>query len=98
MFLDPPVVSTLAEQNIIEGSDLDIACKASPGNPNSTSFLWTKYGTVTKHTGAILQLRDIHRNSSGSYRCTASNIYTNGEEGTHFQLMVVNVLCMYCVC
>lgn len=88
----PPVVSTLAEQNIIEGSDLDIACIASPGNPNLTSFLWTKYGTVTKHTGAILQLRDIHRNSSGSYRCTASNIYTNGEEGTHFQLMVVNVL------
>lgn len=40
-----------------------------------------------------LQLYKIQRTSSGTYKCTAENNYSNGEKGTHIQTMVVNVLC-----
>lgn len=41
------------------------------------------HSTVTKHT----------RTHSGIYRCTAENLYGNGEKGIHSQSMVLNVLC-----
>lgn len=82
------------QQNIIEGRDVSITCQTIPGNPNFTTFYWTKEDTQAfKQIGSTLQLPTIQRTSSGTYRCTAENMYINGAKGTHSQTMVVNVQC-----
>lgn len=91
---DPPMVDKLSKQDIIEGRNLSITCMATSGNPNPIIFYWTKLDNPRFiHTGSTLKLSYIKRNSSGSYKCTAENKYSNGERGTHNQSMVVNVLC-----
>lgn len=90
----PPTLSTLSQQDIIEGNDLSVTCTVTPGNPSSTTFYWTKVDNQGfKQDGPTLQLPNIQRTSSGTYRCTAENNYSNKEKGTHSQPMVVNVLC-----
>lgn len=94
LLTDPPTLSTLSQQDIIEGSDLSVTCTDTPGNPSSTTFSWTKVdNTGFKQDGPTLQLHNIQRTSSGPYRCTAENNYSNGVKGTDSQSMVVNVLC-----
>lgn len=81
-------------RDIIKGRTLKITCQATPGNPSSTTFYWTKEDTPGfRQNGSILQLHTIQRTSSGIYRCTAENDYNNGEKGTGSQNMAVNVLC-----
>nr|XP_034303739.1 titin-like isoform X4 [Crassostrea gigas] len=90
--LYPPNVYTMRQQNKIEGRDLSVTCRATPGNPNSTTFYWTKVDNPGfRQNGSTLQLPNIQRTSSGTYRCTAENNYSNGERGTDSQAMVVNV-------
>lgn len=92
--LDPPTVHSLSQQDIVEGRGVNVTCTARLGNPNSTTFYWTKVGdSGFRHNGPTLQLTNVHRNSSGIYRCTAENNYSIEEKGTHNQSMVVNVLC-----
>lgn len=94
MSIDTPHVNTLSQQDIIEGRNLSVTCHATPGNPSSTTFYWTKVNNPGfRENGAILQLPNIQRNSSGTYRCTAENNYSNAERGTDNQSMVINVLC-----
>lgn len=89
-------MNTLSQQKIIEGKDLSVTCKVTPGNPNSSTFYWTKEeNQVFRQNGQTLQLTNINRNDSGTYRCTAENSYSNGEMGTHNQTMVVDVLCKF---
>ncbi|XP_078310218.1 contactin-5-like isoform X2 [Crassostrea virginica] len=89
----PPYVLLLARQNTIEHEDLSVTCKAIPGNPNSTTFYWTNLSNPGfKQNFSELRLPHIQRNSSGTYRCTAENTYSNREKGTNSQDMVVNVL------
>lgn len=91
----PPKVHMLSQQDILEGRNLSVTCKATPGNPSLTTFYWTKVDIQGfRQNGATLHIPNIQRNSSGTYRCTAENNYSNGEKGTHNQSMVVNVLCM----
>lgn len=93
---DPPFVNTLSQIDIIEGENLSVTCTATPGNPSSTTFYWTKVDNVSfRQDGSALQLHNIDRSSSGIYRCIAETIYSNGERGTDSQSMVVNVLCMW---
>lgn len=93
---DPPTVNTLSQQNIIEGRSLKIMCQAEPGHPSSTMFMWTKEGNPgLNQNGATLQLPNIQRTSSGSYKCTAENNYSDGKMGTDSQSMFVNVLCEF---
>lgn len=88
----PPVVKKLSQLDIIEGSDLIVTCQATPGNPNSTTFHWTKEGGLGfRENRATLMLFNIQRNNSGTYICAAENIYTNKEKGMHNETMVVNV-------
>lgn len=88
------MVNTLSQQDIIEGRDISVTCTATPGNPSSTTFYWTKVdNSGFRQNGATLQLPDIQRTSSGTYRCTAENNYSNGEKGTDSQSMFINVLC-----
>lgn len=94
MSTDSPNVNKLSQQDIIEGRNLEVTCRATPGNPTSTTFYWTKldnYGF--RQNGSTLQLHNIQKTSSGTYRCTAENNYSNGERGTDRQSMVINVLC-----
>lgn len=71
-----------------------ITCLATPGNPSSITFHWTKVDNPGfKQNGATLHIHSIQRTSSGAYRCTAENIYSNGAKGSDIQSMVVNVLC-----
>lgn len=91
---DPPTVHALPRQNIMEGKNLSITCEASPGNPRSTTFYWTKEDDQGfKQNGPTLRLPSIQRKSLGTYTCTAENNYNNGEKGSDTQTMVVNVLC-----
>lgn len=91
-------MNKLSNQDIIEGGDLSVNCTATPGNPGSTSFYWTKIDNPRiRQNGSTLQLYKIQRNNTGTYRCTAENTYYNQESGTHNQTMVINVLCMYSV-
>lgn len=94
VYTDPPTIKTLSQQDIIEGGDLSVTCKANPGNPSSTTIYWTKvYNPGFRRNVSTLQSNSIQKNSSGTYRCIAENNYSNGEKGTHSQSMVVNVLC-----
>lgn len=91
---DSPMVNTLPQQDIIEGRDLFVTCTATPGNPVSTTFYWTKIDNPGfKQNGTTLQLSNIQRTSAGTYKCRAENNYSNGERGTHNQSMIINVLC-----
>lgn len=91
---DPPMVNALSQRNILEGKNLSVTCQANPGNPISTTFYWTKVDNPgLRQNGVTLQLSNIHRNSSGNYRCTAENNYSNGEKGTHSRSMIVDVQC-----
>lgn len=90
----PPTVHMLSQQDILEGKDLSVTCKVTPGNPSSTTFYWTKVDNPGfRHNGSTLHLPNIQRTSFGTYRCTAENNYNNGEKGTDSQSMIVNVLC-----
>lgn len=81
-------------QTIVEGSEFSVTCYAIPGNPNSTTFFWTKIDhSEFRQNGARLQIPNINRSSSGTYRCTAENTYYNGQKGNHSQHMFVNILC-----
>lgn len=92
---DPPKINTLFQQDIIEGGALSVPCQVTPGNPSATTVSWTKVDNSRfRQNGFTLQLPYIQRTSSGTYRCTAENNYSNGEKGTQYQSMVVNVLCM----
>ncbi|XP_078310224.1 uncharacterized protein LOC111137474 isoform X2 [Crassostrea virginica] len=88
----PPSVIHLTQKDIIEAQNLFIICGANPGNPNLTIFVWTKVDSGFRQNGSTLQLPNIQRTSSGTYRCTAENTYSNGAKGTNSQTMVVNVL------
>lgn len=91
---DPPLVHILSQQDILEGSTLSIPCEVTPGNPNSTTFYWTKIESQGfRENGSTLQLPSIQKNSSGVYICTAENKYNSTEKGSHKQPMIVNVLC-----
>lgn len=94
VYTDPPTIRTQSQQDIKEGSQLIVNCTATPGNPSSTTFYWTKVDNPGfRQNGSTLQFYNIQRNSSGTYRCTAENNYNNGVKGTHSQAMEVDVLC-----
>lgn len=89
-------MKTLSQQNIIEGRNLNLTCQADPGNPRSTMFIWNMEGSSEfTQNGATLQLLNIQRTSSGTYKCTAQNNYGNGQKGTDSQSVGVNVLCEF---
>lgn len=94
MSTDTPIVNALSQQDIIEGKDLSVACTATPGNPLATLFFWTKIDNPGfKQSGTTLQLHNIQRTSSGTYRCTAKNSYSYVEKGSDSQSVTINVLC-----
>lgn len=79
---------------MIEGGNLSVACLATPGNPRSTTVYWTKEDDPEfRQNGSILQLYTIQRNSSGTFKCTAENLYNDKERGIHSRSLVVNVQC-----
>lgn len=89
----PPSVNNMTGTDIVEGHPLSITCRANPGNPNFTTLFWTKVddqGLI--QNGSTLRISNIQRSSSGTYVCTAENIYYNGKKGIHSQSMFVNVL------
>lgn len=87
-------MNALSQQDIIEGSDLSVNCTASPGNPNSTTFYWTKEDDRSfRQNGPILQLPNITKNSYGRYQCIAKNNYSDGQNGQDNAEMFINVQC-----
>lgn len=93
----PPRVNILSLKLQVENTNLSINCNATPGNPNTTRFLWTKVDDSTfRKNEATLQLPKIQRTSSGTYRCTAKNTYSNGQNGSHSGEIFINVLCKIC--
>lgn len=79
---------------MIEGGNISVDCLATPGNPSSTTFYWTKEDDPEfRQNGSIIQLYTIQRNSSGTFECTAENLYYDEEKGIHSRTMVINVQC-----
>lgn len=94
VYTDPPTIKTLSQQDIVEGRALLVTCQAVSGNPNSTTFYWTKVDNPGfRHNGSTLHIPNIQRTSSGTYTCSAENNYSNKENGSDSQSMDVNVLC-----
>ena len=90
----PPIVSIPSTKDVIEGFNLSVKCQASPGNPSTTTFFWTKLNDLEfLNNGPMLQLSNIQKTSAGTYRCTGENTYFNGKKGRHSQDMAVDVLC-----
>lgn len=87
-------MNTLDNRDIKEDGNLSVTCLATPGNPESTTFVWTKKGNKNFiREGDTLKLPNIHRNDSGIYICKAENMYANEMKGTASQVMTVNVIC-----
>ena len=90
----PPIVSILSTKDVIEGSNLSVKCQASPGNPSTTTFFWTKINDREfLNNGPLLQFYNVQKTIAGTYRCTGENTYFNGDKGRHSQDMTVDVLC-----
>lgn len=89
-------MNTLPQKEEIEGNNFSVICEATYGNPNVTIFFWTKTNDLSfRQNRSTLQLPNIQRTSAGTYVCTAENIYSNGEKGTHNQSMILYVICKY---
>ncbi|XP_062598803.1 hemicentin-1-like, partial [Saccostrea cucullata] len=91
--LYPPTVSSLTNQDIIEGDDLSVTCSVTNGNPSQATVYWTKTDdSGFRQNGAELRIQRIQRGSAGTYTCTAQNSYSIGGKGSNSQSMTVNVL------
>lgn len=95
--VDPPEVKILPKKTQIEHTNLSINCNTTPGNPNTTKFLWTKVDSPGfMQREANLLLPHIQKNSSGTYKCKATNTYRNGDTGTHSGEIVIDIQCKLC--
>lgn len=94
--LDPPIVHTLSRQDIVVNESSTVTCNATPGNPSSTTFYWTKEDDpFFGQDGATLKLNNVQKTSFGTYICSAENIYSNEAKGRDSQSMIINVLCKF---
>ncbi|KAL9964710.1 hypothetical protein ACROYT_G028387 [Oculina patagonica] len=88
----PPKITKVPtrEPRLNIGEDKNLTCSAS-GDPRP-NITWTKDGTPMNEfnvSGPVLQLVNVQRNNSGSYRCTASNGY--GDDAT--SVSIVGIIC-----
>ncbi|XP_062603323.1 uncharacterized protein LOC134265101 [Saccostrea cucullata] len=91
--LYPPLVHAPDEQRVIEGANLAVNCNVMAGNPSFFIVYWTKLDDpLYRKDGAILQLLNIQRNSSGTYICIAENYINESYMGVANQSMHVDVL------
>ena len=96
LLLVPAKISEIrGEQTINEGGNLQLTCKAS-GKPEP-NITWTKEKTGNQgHTGVlqegkVLTIKEISRNDSGTFLCTAYNGFGEADSRT----VHVNVTCEY---
>ncbi|KAL4229421.1 hypothetical protein ACF0H5_012459 [Mactra antiquata] len=91
--LFPPVVGELRNFTMEKGSELNISCPYTPGNPNKTTVKWS----INKYrNGERLIIPSIDEEDAGLYTCTASNTMKtwngstyNGEDKKSFYLRVL---------
>lgn len=88
------ISGTTNPYRVVEGATATLECRVTAANPNS-SITWRWYNTENPSTvlqnGPTLSFPNIHRNRSGSYRCTASN-----SVGTSFAVSnYLDVQCEY---
>lgn len=68
-----PTVHEFDDKTVKEGSDYNISCNVTPGNPNITTFSWTRDGDLTTFDTSILHLANVSRYDNKTYTCTAHN-------------------------
>lgn len=74
VYFAPIINYTQSNVTVNETETAELHCNAT-GNPKPFIQWWFVKNSVPKHIfdGETLKLRNIHRNDSGLYRCTASN-------------------------
>lgn len=91
----PEVISSAPNQyNVIEGRNGTLECLVIAANPN-TNIIWkwinTNNPSYVLHNGPAYTISNIHRNMTGLYNCTATNVV-----GTSIAVTIaVNVMCKY---
>jgi hypothetical protein len=96
---DPPIVKSMKDVSIVEGSMLNITCSVILGIPKVATFKWTRQKDIFTRDSQLLMIKNISRDSSSNYTCTVTNIMkpTIGieEKGERSGSFEINVLCKF---
>lgn len=96
ILIDKPevTITTASPYMVIEGRLATLECSLKFANPNtSITWRWFRKDKVNNvlHNQTTLMIKDIQRNKSGQYGCTATNTAGTSNVTT----IDVVVLCMY---
>ncbi|XP_061164464.1 hemicentin-2-like [Saccostrea echinata] len=91
--LYPPHVLPMVNLSPVEeGSNVEVDCHTTLGNPPNTVLFWTRSRDSFRVNGTTLTLTNIHHESADNYSCTAENTYPSGAKGRHSQTVNIQVL------
>ncbi|XP_060579800.1 kin of IRRE-like protein 2 [Ruditapes philippinarum] len=94
--LYPPSINAIPDKRVIEGSDVELTCPITYGNPAATSFIWTRELDDKRWYKESFTIHNVSRNDSMNYTCVANNtmvmkgnIRQIGSASRNTQLMVL---------
>ena len=94
---DPPKIPSLNKTDIVAGSQLSVSCPYEKGNPQDTTFKWTRSGDRREWNDQILLIENVTKHDDMMYNCTVTNKMKptgapeeTGQDSKSFHL---NVLC-----
>jgi hypothetical protein len=98
ILLDPPVVKSMQNQNILEGDTLSFPCPVTDGNPSMTSFKWTTSNDTRVWNTQILTIVNVSRSDAMLYSCEVANVMTETAELLQISIpdsktFFLNVMC-----
>ncbi|XP_060603838.1 synaptogenesis protein syg-2-like [Ruditapes philippinarum] len=91
-----PEITTLDNQDIVAGSSVNVQCPIIKGNPNPTTFKWTRNGDNRTWSTQTLYIQNVSKNDDMMYTCTVQNImrptgsaHETGTDSGSFHLSVL---------
>ncbi|XP_060587107.1 nephrin-like [Ruditapes philippinarum] len=70
-----PVITTLDNQDILAGSNVSVQCPVIKGNPEFTTFRWTRNGDSRTWKTQTLYIQNVTKYDDMMYTCTVQNIF-----------------------
>lgn len=93
---DKPKVHALLDKKVTIGNNVSVQCTTTLGNPQTTSYLWTRDIDGWSQITSTMALVDIRTEDTGVYKCTVQNIMdptgqglVSGVDSKQFTLTVV---------